>query len=256
MSANYAANLNVVGSSGNRLQAGVSYTVTVEAFAYGQWSAPGSDCQIVMSLQPEDTEVRASFCGGTYTYPSSNSILAQSVVGATAYEFKFSPLPSGTVLTKVVGTVSFGFGPASLPFVAGTTYNAQVRAYWGSAVGDYVDTGCLITVDGPPMMDQESMTSNEEAKAGDLIATSDYSLFPNPNDGTEFMVQRLNGAFNEGAIGIEILDITGKSLQSEMRAVKGDSRVLVNPAKDLSKGMYLLRITDEKGTQTLRFTVD
>jgi cysteine-rich repeat protein len=154
-SANYAVNLQTVGSPGNRLLYGVSYTVTVEAKVNGTWSAPGSACTIFMASQPEDTEVRSAYCGGTYSYPSSDFILAESVVGATAYEFQFSPVPSGTVLTKLVNTVSFTFGPSSLPFVAGTTYNVQVRAYSGAASGDYVDTGCEITIAGGPLLDSD-----------------------------------------------------------------------------------------------------
>ena len=183
--------------------------------------------------------------------------MADNVGGAEAYEFRFTPQPegSGPAVTAKRTSYSFSFG-ASTPLAVGTTYKVEARAIIQGIAGDFVYTGCEITIAGPPMMDQESMTSNEEAKAGDLQETSDYSLFPNPNDGTEFKVQRLESSFSEGSIGIEISDITGKLLHSELKALKGDSRLLVDPSTDLSKGMYLLRITDEKGTQTLRLTVD
>ena len=252
-SSNYAVSLYTVGTAGNGLQYGLSYDVTVEARVNGTWTNPGASCTIFMQAQPEDAMILTQYCSGTYLYPNSNYILSNLILGASMYEFKFTPQPAGTSLTEIKNGIGFAFHTTSLPFVVGTTYNVEVRAFAGGQWGDY-SVGCDITIAGPP----EVGTGNESQLASKSLETlgAEYAMYPNPNDGSQFMVTRLDGAFEEGVLNLEILDITGKLVFTERRAVKGDTRVLVNPDADLKNGLYLLRITDEGGSKVIRFSVN
>jgi hypothetical protein len=251
-STNYGVFLYSVGSAGNGLQYGNSYSVTVEARINGVWTLPGAPCTIFLQGQPEDTELGAQFCGGTYMLSNSNYLLAKQVLGASKYEFKFSPTLGGTALTQVNNTLSFAFHLTSLPFVAGTSYSVQVRALAGGVWGDYA-SACNITVVAPPTI---GTGNGNNAVAEKAISSETYfSLYPNPNDGTEFMITTSQISSNESNVNVEIMDITGKIVFTSIIPVKGSSQFKVVPDTALNTGMYLLRLSQNGENQVLKFIV-
>jgi hypothetical protein len=249
-STNYGVFLYSVGSAGNGLQYGNSYSVTVEARINGVWTLPGAACTIFMQGQPEDTNLKPEFCGGTYVLSNSNYLFAIQVLGASKYEFKFSPTLGGTALTQVNNSLSFAFHLTSLPFLAGTSYSVQVRAFAGGVWGDYA-TACDIAVVAPPTIGTGNNTAAEKAITSDNY----FSMYPNPNDGAEFIVAANQKNSIESNVSVEIMDITGKMVYSGVIPVKGSSQFKVTPDTALNTGMYLLRLSQNGESQVLKFIV-
>jgi len=249
---NYSLGLYTVGSVGSGLQYGQSYVVSVEALIAGIWTAPGAPCTIFMQTQPEDTRVRPPYCGGTYLYPQSNFILANTVVGASQYEFKFTPSLGGTPMSEVKSGISFAFHTTGLPFIAGTTYNVEVRALAGGQTGDY-SISCPITLVSPPLVNngEELVTAKKSLDK----ETNSYTLYPNPNDGSEFMISIESANDMAGNMNIEVMDITGKVVYTALVPVKGNTQFKVSPRTALHSGLYLVRLTQAGESQVLKVNV-
>jgi len=79
-------------------------------------------------------------------------------------------------------------------------------------------------------------------KEGDVDSEMEVQVFPNPFD-NQLNVQTLNEIE-----GIEVLDVNGRCVLSEM---KRGSNVRLNTS-DFAMGVYLLRLITDKGVQTTR----
>jgi hypothetical protein len=253
LSSNYAVSLYNVGPIGGPgLLYGVSYDVTVEALITGLWTPAGTVCTIFMESQPEDTGVKAQFCNGTYLFPNSNYILAELVLGATKYEYKFTPTLGGTALTEIKNTISFAFHTTSLPFVSGTTYDVEVRAYAGGVWGDY-STMCPITVQAAPSVGGGDQT----IAAKKLDASAVASLYPNPNLGESLYVSLTGLEDKPQHVVIEIMDVTGKMVYAQDVANTGKSaNIILNFNEKLSKGMYFVNIYMDDTMLTEKLSIE
>ena len=253
LSSNYAVSLYNVGPIGGPgLLYGVSYDVTVEALITGLWTPAGTVCTIFMESQPEDTGVKAQFCNGTYLFPNSNYILAELVLGATKYEYKFTPTLGGTALTEIKNTISFAFHTTSLPFVSGTTYDVEVRAYAGGVWGDY-STMCPITVQAAPSVGGGDQT----IAAKKLDASAVASLYPNPNLGESLYVSLTGLEDKPQHVVIEIMDVTGKMVYAQDVANTGKSaNIILNFNEKLSRGMYFVNIYMDDTMLTEKLSIE
>jgi hypothetical protein len=232
------------------LQFSKTYQVTVQVKVNGQWSVPGESCTINMLNQPPATVVRAQYCYGTYLFPHSNYILAEHIYGANQYQWRFTPTLGGAPLTQVTNSLGLAFHLTSMPLQSGVTYNVDVRAGRQGIWGDYAGS-CPLTIEANPGV--QGPTQSNTVKS--LTSSVDFKLYPNPVTGDEFILE-MSSENETGILNIEIMDITGKLIFSEVRAVKGTNRLLVNPDIHFTSGLYLLRLTHEIGIQTLRFSVD
>jgi hypothetical protein len=86
-----------------------------------------------------------------------------------------------------------------------------------------------------------------------LGAVLPLQLYPSPNNGS-FTID--GSGLKDGTVGIEITDVTGRTIRTESLVVK-NGRVLREIRLDRpSAGLYLLKLTAETGTQVLRFVVE
>jgi hypothetical protein len=251
---NYTVILQQVGPNGGPgLQYGLSYNVTVDALIGGVWSIGVDVCTIFMATQPENTNVRAQYCPSVRLYPSSQVILAEVVNGASYYEWQFTPISGGAALSKVTGSYSFQFGASSLPFMPGTTYNVQVRAFAGGQLGDYDDTGCQVTIQPAPSMEGPAGDALVfDNKALDASAVAD--LYPNPNSGENLFISLTELEDEYQSVVVEVVDLAGKVVHQEQVASSGKSTNFVITFNErLAKGMYFvnLYLDDTKLTEKL-----
>lgn len=86
--------------------------------------------------------------------------------------------------------------------------------------------------------------------ASELTAGT-WSVFPNPSNGD--MTVRYAGV--DGRATFELLDMTGRIVYSEQRAVVNGANVDLNLADRLAAGTYALRIGTEQGTEEHRIVV-
>jgi hypothetical protein len=78
-----------------------------------------------------------------------------------------------------------------------------------------------------------------------------FSVFPNPGNGDFFI--RHKGM--EGRVTVELLDMTGRLVYSDIRAMAGAEQVLLPLAGRLVAGTYLLRLIGDQGSLEQRLVV-
>ncbi len=83
------------------------------------------------------------------------------------------------------------------------------------------------------------------------LSNGAWSVFPNPNNG-DFVVRY---AGRDGRATIEVLDMTGRTVHVEQRAVAAGSTVQLSLAGRIAKGTYALRITTAEGSEERRIVV-
>jgi hypothetical protein len=249
-SANYAVSLFQVG--GGQLQYGESYTVTVEAFVNGAWTLPGPPCTIFMATQPENTQLQSSFCNGSYLYPNSNFILADQVLGASMYEFRFD---NGVdILSEMREGVSFQFHTTDLVFSPGI-YQVDVRAFAGGQWSDY-QNACPITILPAPDVQEESDETAEDISVRSFNADMDVTLFPNPNDGRDFIVELGAVESMEGLVVFQIMDAKGKVVHTESLGAQGKTfQHRLRMDSPLAEGLYTLSVITDGERIQQRFAV-
>ncbi len=240
----YGVFLYNVGSAGNGLLYSTVYSVSVEVNVNGIWSAPGAACSIALSTQPESTAVQGTYCGGTYAYPQNpNYLLAESVLGADYYEWRFTPVVGGVAQTDVTSGVSLAMHLTSLDLSDGGDWAVEVRASAGGVLGDY-GSSCPVTISANGLI-APGNGDDSEIKAlqnEDLTMT----IFPNPNDGSQFRLNVEGVSGKEGTLIIEVIDMTGKVVFSEVKALKGENvNLIIQPDGQLPSGAYLLRVFSE-----------
>lgn len=231
------------------LQFNQSYSVTVQARIDGEWSTPGDACTIYMRTQPEDTRVRATYCNGTYTANTPQYLLADNIYGAQQYEWRFSPVGGGQVLSDMTSGLSFIFHLTSLELVPGLTYNVTVRAYAGGQWGEF-GASCPVNISGPIQDDDIAVSKEVSAELGQVY------IIPNPSDGTELKVEwdRLNEEASEAQL--KVYDITGKQVYTRTIAQKGNQvNTLIEFEEALHSGVYIISVLSDGELRTKRFIV-
>ena len=234
------------------LEYGRTYAVTVQVQVNGQWSLPGTVCNINMLSQPPSTALRAQYCNGTYLYPHGNYFLAEMVFGADQYQWRFTPTLGGTSLTDYTGTLSFAFHITSIQFISGTSYNVEVRARVQGMWGDYAEI-CPITIQANPGISSGELSDSKRI----LQKSQGLNLYPNPNDGQEVMIQLSNLSEVQDQAQVEVIDITGRVIQTNNIAVKGESiKYKLRFDHRLLTGVYFLKVTRNGFTLTERLVIE
>lgn len=141
-------------------------------------------------------------------------------VGAASGEFTV-PMDATIGLTRMRVVMSYNTEPSPCEF------NAQ----WGEAE-DY-----CVTI-------QEPLTIEEEL-------LSEWSLSPNPT--SDYLFVSLSPELSNENLRITVLDVSGKTLLSQMNTPGGESRISMD-LSDIASGLYFVRVSGESGIfRTQRF---
>lgn len=122
-----------------------------------------------------------------------------------------------------------------------------VNAYYGFYLGP--DQSCTNYIIGPatltfeaPLTESRMFQLNNNA-----FELKKVSLYPNPNNGT-FSIDLPE---NADSVALSISDLSGKEVYSMVNYSSGDTIQL----KDLSKGLYFVKVMYDQTTETFKFLV-
>ena len=86
---------------------------------------------------------------------------------------------------------------------------------------------------------------------------ADLSIFPNPNGGEELMVVLTGLREEEGIVQVDLLDITGRLVQSERISAKGDQvSFRMQFEERLPAGVYMVRASQETMMLSKRLVIE
>jgi hypothetical protein len=203
-----------------------------------------------MLTQPPATSVRQQYCNGTVLYPSSNYILAETVLGADLYQWRLVPTIGGLAVNEYTGGISLSFGPLT-DVEPGVTYDVAVRARVQGLWGDFQDE-CPLTIQPNPGM--EAPNDLTEAK---WLETGELTIYPNPNGGEELMITLTGLDEEEGTVQLELLDMMGRLIQSERISAKGEQiNYRMSFEERLPSGLYLIRASQEGMILSRRLVIE
>jgi hypothetical protein len=176
---------------------------------------------------------------------------AQHVQGATAYQFKFTPLDGqhgGVNQYQTRPTRLYQFSYSSIAFEAGE-YSVEVRVLAGNTWGSFtdVDPDCTINIieTGSMIAPMDDIVTTKSSTVSDMDAV----IYPNPNSGEQLTV-RLNDLEDANQrIQVQVVDFTGKVVYSEALVNKGSqANFLLDFNGRLANGMYFidLQVNDRR----------
>lgn len=130
-----------------------TYSVRVRALVNGVWGNWGPSC--LLSTPPfPSTQLTPEFCGATI-YSMADMIAAISVIHAKNYEWRFTDVDNGEVISKVKGNEYSTLILTSLNGNPGLkyehTYNVEVRAYAGCEWNTIWGPVCQLTFGSFPL---------------------------------------------------------------------------------------------------------
>ena len=141
--------------------------------------------------------------------------------------------------------------PYELPELLSITGSSQGASYFY-----YLYDWEILTENGTctsPRVEVSAVVESCAALGEDVAFKNSISLFPNPNNG-QFEVN-----FNtrkDADVTIDIIDIVGKTIQSQsLKNLNGFVKKAID-IKNFSKGIYLMNLTFEGKTYTKRFIKD
>ena len=86
---------------------------------------------------------------------------------------------------------------------------------------------------------------------------TELSIFPNPNGGEELMVVLTGLREEEGIVQVDLLDMTGRFVQSERISAKGNQiSYNMNFNERLPNGIYMVRVSQDTMTLSKRLVIE
>ena len=171
-------------------------------------------------------------CPGATGVPFS----VQTVYGATSYNWTS---PAGTVIASGQGTknVTIDFGPT---FFSGQTIKVNVSNNCGTS-SNRPSNGVFTDVNACTPFARISENSSSVSM-----------VYPNPAN--DVVTIALNAIVSED-VNMDLIDITGKSLQTSMQSLMKGNNNLGIDVSQLSEGLYFIRLKGKSLNESLRFTV-
>lgn len=192
-----------------------------DKFGINFYVSENSTYKIIARLRSGDANGNATFSNG-YAFTLDNA----------AQTFTLNTASISAQSTNCLGQSNWGnFQSGDLSLTAGNHYlSIEAIKTWASA--DYIEI--IKTSTGSTREDYEAGEINE------LITSSNLNIYPNPAK-NQFMID-LNSQ-NEGLATIELLDIFGRQIMTEERAVISGLNNFVMNIKDIKTGFYLVTVS-------------
>lgn len=198
------------------------YKISVRARISSTWGTFGTACTIGFVCDPSlcgvpNTALRATDCGKLNLNLSTGFVVANTVAGATLYEFEITDISTSTIVTvKSSTTVNLYFNTITPALQSNKQYSIRVRATISGVVGSYGTTCTVGFING-------SRTANEITEQLSTIndINFDLNVYPNPfNEQASLLVQSPN---NE-KVQILIIDMTGRVIWEEQVNAKSKNK--------------------------------
>ena len=139
--------------------------------------------------------------------------------------------------------------------VEGATYDVRVRPVFAGASSNYGAVECIQIVGsaGAPVEGTPVVTEIAEERDIEDAVTASVAIYPNPVT-TGVFTLNLNNV-DADIITMDIIDMTGKTVQSEQITVADGNVNQVVELSDVAMGIYMVNITIDGQIQTERLVV-
>ena len=97
---------------------------------------------------------------------------------------------------------------------------------------------------------QDAMQDSEK----DAMQEMELSVYPNPSNG-EGLTMTLSGVTSSN-VQVKVYDALGRKIESKRYVVDGTLQTTLNFANELSNGLYILEVSTEDVTRSVRFMVE
>jgi hypothetical protein len=128
---------------------GETYNVRVRARVANTWGSFANTCTITLAPTPPVPQLTAASCGQS-NLSLSSYIYTTNIAGAQDYEYQFTDVSTGQIITRTRGNWYTNFNlswPGTLQY--GATYNVSVRAKLAGVWGAYGEP-CQISIQAFP----------------------------------------------------------------------------------------------------------
>lgn len=228
-------------------------------------------CANVAIAPNASIEVRASQrCSAPATLLRSSLMRTDPFVcGATNYTFEFTPVtgcadntPTGIpfTVTNVSRILALNFSgtnttPLNQTIQVQTYYQVRVRPNFGLGgvnQGTYGNPQ-IIFVGGTVLETNEALTENFDTQREMTGALATAEVYPNPSNGSTININIEN--VDAAQIGMEIIDMSGRLVYSNMFAIEGSLQTAIVFDQTLANGLYNVRFTAGEDVMTTRILV-
>lgn len=221
------------------LQLGTPYGVIVRSLTQGVVSPNGEIRLIAMNAFVPETGIDEEFttCGSTVDL--NTVINAQNICAADFYTFRFTNLTDGSQ-EDLFYTRDDGLRSITLSWVTGLvqgdTYAVQVLGGSGGLVGDYAGS-CELTISGGA-----APIAGIAAQSSSISSNVEMELYPNPTVGDEVMLTLNKMDSEQQEVLVEIHDLYGKKVHSELLGNNGSQLTAVIQLPELAMGIYTVNV--------------
>ena len=209
----------------------------------------GIPCQITLNVENAISLRSADRCPALKSITSTISTDRQ-VCGAIRYDWKFikyQPTLDPEVIVEGAANTNVLI-LSSVPGMSNNSlYKVYVRPVFANGLyGNWGPAQCLKTTSSGMIMN-----GNQQDAMVAISESASYSLFPNPSMTDEFIVQ---GSRNfEGVVEVVVFDLLGNEVVTSTTSPEGSNLIYVQSTRQLAKGVYLVRISNEGVQETLRW---
>jgi len=221
------------------LQLGSPYGVVVRVLTQGISSPNGEIRLIAMNNFVPETGLDEFFttCGSTVDL--NTVVTAVNICAAEFYTFRFTNLTDANQ-PELFYTRDDGLRSINLSWVPGLnegdTYAVQVLGGSGGLVGEYGYT-CELTIAGGA----QSLTQSGNGSSS-ILADVEMELYPNPTSTQEVMLTLTNLDSEQQEVRVEIHDLYGKKVHSELIGNNGSQLNTVIQLPELAMGIYTVNV--------------
>ncbi len=223
-------------------QWGTQYKISVRARISSTWGTFGTACTIGFICDPNvcgvpTTALRTGDCGKLNFNFSTGYAVANTVAGATLYEFEITDiLTSSIVSTQARTTVNLFFNSISPALQSNKQYSIRVRATISGVVGNY-GSACTIGFASGSRDDGSTLDIEENESKNNNF---NILVYPNPySNETQLLIQSKN---NEN-IQLQIIDVFGKIVTD--KNLNSNENYIVG--EGLAKGNYFVKAINQTG---------
>lgn len=221
------------------------YKISVRARISSTWGTFGTACTIGFICDPNvcgvpSTSLRTSDCGKLNVAFSTGYVVANTVAGATAYDFEITDLSTSSIVSVQTRSNPNLFINSITPVLLITKqYSIRVRAVISGVAGNYGSACTIGFASGSREIGETIETSN-------TIIDSEFKIQVYPNPFNELSTLLISGSKNERA-SVQIYDIIGNLI----------SETIVNTnenfsfGEQLSNGNYILKVVNSDGEQSI-----
>jgi hypothetical protein len=221
--------------------------LSVRARISSTWGTFGTACTIGFVCNPAicgvpSTNLRNTDCGKLNFNFTTGFVVANTVAGATLYEFEITDLTTSSIVSiQSRTTVNLYFNSISPTLQSNKQYSIRVRATISGVTGTFGSSCNIGFASGSRENEMDNKTS--------LMLDNDYKLFkillyPNPflNE-AKYIIQ----STSQDKIEVQIIDIFGQIVMNKIV----NSNEYLTIGNDLAKGNYIMKAANRHGEQVL-----